>query len=225
MYKYTAVIVEPREHRALSFVLNNFLTNLSEEWGIIIFHGRKNKKYIEDILSTDLLIYKHRIKTLIQLDVDNLIINQYNILLKNSNFYKCIPTEILLIFQVDSIILKENKDLINNFLEYDYVGAPWRNGMVGNGGLCLRSKSKMIEICEKVDKNFTPHEDNYFCYQNTVSLNRPSFQDAQKFSVETVFHEKSFGIHAPWKYLTTYELEFLIHRYPDINTLKELNMK
>jgi len=225
MYKYTAVIVEPREHRALSFVLNNFLTNLSEEWGIIIFHGRKNKKYIEDILSTDLLIYKHRIKTLIQLDVDNLIINQYNILLKNSNFYKCIPTEILLIFQVDSIILKENKDLINNFLEYDYVGAPWLDGNVGNGGLSLRRKSKMIKICENVNFNLIGNEDMYFCHQQQIQLKKPSFQKAQQFSVETVFHEKSFGIHALWKYLNKYELEFLIHRYPDINTLKELNMK
>ena len=37
--KYTAVIVEPREHKALSFVLNNFLENLSDEWNIIIMHG------------------------------------------------------------------------------------------------------------------------------------------------------------------------------------------
>lgn len=31
MFKYTAVIIEPRRHNALEFVLENFLTNLSEE--------------------------------------------------------------------------------------------------------------------------------------------------------------------------------------------------
>ena len=56
-----------------------------------------------------------------------------------------------------------------------------------------------------------------------VTLNKPSFIKAQTFSVETIFHEKSFGIHAPWKYLNKYELEFLINKYPDISTLMHLN--
>ena len=30
--KYTAIIVEPRKHIALEFVLNNFLENLNNDW-------------------------------------------------------------------------------------------------------------------------------------------------------------------------------------------------
>jgi hypothetical protein len=220
VFKYTAVIVEPRKHKALGFVLDNFLRNLSDEWKIILFHGTQNEEYIDKIFESELKSFNHRLKK-IKLNIDNLLTGQYNNLLKCSSFYKCIDTEVFLIFQTDTIIL--NKDLINNFLNYDYVGAPWVNGMVGNGGLSLRKKRKMIEICEKVNHNFTENEDNYFCYQNAVSLNRPSFQEAQTFSVETVFHEKSFGIHAAWKHLNKYELEFLIKRYPDIQTLIELN--
>jgi hypothetical protein len=41
--KYTALIIEPRKHKALEFVLKNFLENLSNEWSIIIFHGNLNK--------------------------------------------------------------------------------------------------------------------------------------------------------------------------------------
>jgi hypothetical protein len=223
MFKHTAVIIEPREHKALEFVLRNFFTNLSDDWGFVIFHGNKNGNFVHNLLNDPLKDFKHRVYRIIQLNVDNLNGEQYNLLCKSSSFYKCIDTEILLKFEVDSIILNPNKDLINDFLKYDYVGAPWRNGMVGNGGLCLRRKSKMIEICEKVDPNFTAHEDNYFCYQNVVPLNRPSYIEAQRFSVETVFHEKSFGIHAPWKHLTTYELNFLIQKYPDIAMLIELN--
>lgn len=223
MFTYTAVIIEPREHKALEFVLHNFFKNLSEEWGFIIFHGKLNKNFIENIVFNKLNTFKHRIDKLIQLDVDNLTIRDYEKICKSSYFYKCIPTEIMLIFQIDTMIFEENKNLINNFLKYDYVGAPWQNGMVGNGGLSLRRKSKMIEITEKVDTNFTLHEDNYFCYQNAVVLNRPSFKDAQQFSVETIFHEKSFGIHSPWKYLNKYELEFLLNKYPDLAILIELN--
>jgi hypothetical protein len=222
-FKYTAVIIEPRKHKALSFVLKNFFTNLSEDWGFIIFHGNKNKEFIDNLFENELNIFKNRIDKIIQLNTDNLSGQEYANLCKNVNLYKCIDTEILLKFETDSLILEQNKELINKFLNYDYVGAPWMNGLVGNGGLSLRRKSKMIEICEKVNINFTPHEDNYFCYQNIVKLNRPSFQEAQTFSVETIFHEKSFGIHAPWKYLNKYEMEFLITKYPEIQILIELN--
>ena len=218
MFTYTAVIIEPREHKALGFVLHNFFTNLSEEWGFILFHGN-NKEFIDNLFENELKPFLYRI-TFIKLNTDNLTSIQYNNICKNKNFYKCIPTDILLKFETDSIIL--NKDLINDFLKYDYVGAPWLNGMVGNGGLSLRNKNKMIEICEKV-QDFTDHEDNYFSYQTKVTLNKPSFIKAQTFSVETIFHEKSFGIHAPWKYLNKYELEFLINKYPDISTLIHLN--
>ena len=218
MFTYTAVIIEPREHKALGFVLHNFFTNLSEEWGFILFHGN-NKEFIDNLFENELKPFLYRI-TFIKLNTDNLTSIQYNNICKNKNFYKCIPTDILLKFETDSIIL--NKDLINDFLKYDYVGAPWLNGMVGNGGLSLRNKNKMIEICEKV-QDFTDHEDNYFSYQTKVTLNKPSFIKAQTFSVETIFNEKSCGIHAPWKYLNKYELEFLINKYPDISTLIHLN--
>ena len=43
---YTAIIIEPRKHKALSFVLNNVLNNLNDSWNIIVFHGNLNKEYI-----------------------------------------------------------------------------------------------------------------------------------------------------------------------------------
>lgn len=177
---------------------------------------------MEALLHGDLQKYRHRVIRLIPLDTDNLSIGQYNALCKNPSLYRCIDTELLLFFQVDSIILKENKALLDRFLTYDYVGAPWRDGCVGNGGLSLRRKSKMIEIGETVEPTLLPNEDAYFCYQTAVELHRPTFQDAQQFSVETVFHEKSFGVHAPWKYLNEYELGYLLQRYPDIRTLMAL---
>jgi hypothetical protein len=51
MFTYSAIIIEPRIHYAFEFVLNNFLTNLSNEWGIIIFHGSKNGDFVKTILN------------------------------------------------------------------------------------------------------------------------------------------------------------------------------
>ena len=49
---YTAIIVEPRKHKALPFVLQNFTENLNEDWNFIIYHGTENKSMVKSIIST-----------------------------------------------------------------------------------------------------------------------------------------------------------------------------
>jgi len=88
MEKYTAIIVEPRRHPALKFVLNNFLENLSEQWLIIIFHGCDNIEYVKNIVNN---ISTSRIK-MINLNVSNLNYIAYNNIFKNIDFYLNIPT-------------------------------------------------------------------------------------------------------------------------------------
>ena len=202
---YTAIIVEPRQHKALEYVLNNFLNNLSNDWSFIVFHGNENLKFINNIITEKLSIHKDRI-TLINLNVKNLTLREYNNLFKyNKDFYNYIPTETFLVFQTDTIIFEKYKHLINNFLHYDYVGAPWnhlidgkdKNDCVGNGGLSLRKKSKMIEIIKTQGKNEYP-EDVYFSCYDSVLINKPTLDDALLFSVEEKFSEMSFGCHRPW---------------------------
>ena len=222
--RYSAVIVEPRIHNALEYVLINFMENLSDNWDFIIFHSNLNKDYILKILNSNIILKENinRIK-LINLNVDNLTIQNYNNLLVSKDFYKFIPTEIFLIFQTDSIICKTNKDLINNFLKYDYTGAPWTDKTVGNGGLSLRKKSKMIEIIEKCHYDNQP-EDLYFskaCPE--IVRNIPDFEDAKEFSVENVFNDKSFGVHKPWTNLKKYDYFKKVNTCDGLNKLRELN--
>ncbi|KAI0528111.1 hypothetical protein F5B22DRAFT_641084 [Xylaria bambusicola] len=58
------------------------------------------------------------------------------------------PAEWLLVFQSDSILCANSRQNLNDFLEYDWVGAPWNpNGRFGgNGGLSLRRVSAIIEV-------------------------------------------------------------------------------
>ena len=202
-YKYTAIIVEPREHKALSFVLNNYLENLSDEWGVVICHGTKNIEYINNIILDDLSKYRDRIR-LVNLQVDNLNTDQLNKLLTSEKFYDYIPTEIFLFFQTDSMICPQFKDLLSDFLQYDYVGAPWKNnivkGNVGNGGISIRRKSKMIEIIKNCEYN-GENEDVFFSRScDQVSINKPDAAKAGKFSNEITYNEESFGIHKFWNY-------------------------
>lgn len=223
---YTAIIVEPRQHKALGFVLQNFLENLSCDWKIILLHGNKNIDFIHEIINSKLNEYKSRI-TLTNLKVDNLKWIEYSDLLKTKSFYDYIPTETFLIFQTDTLIFKQHKHLINQFLEYDYVGAPWGpgnpyRGHLGNGGLSLRKKSKMLEIIEKEDlsRNKNSIEDVFFSLPQKVNIYKPSLEQAKLFSVEEVFNEISFGCHKPWCCEINNKFFEL---YPEVKTLYELN--
>jgi len=223
--KYTAIIVEPRKHPALRYVLNNFCTNLSDDWQFIIFHGNLNKEFVEEIIDDDLQKYKDKIK-LIDLHVDNLQISDYNKLFKSLEFYDNIPTETFLVFQTDSIICSENKEKLKEFLHYDFVGAPWKEGDGGtevrNGGLSLRKKSKMIEILQNKPGD-DMNEDVYFCHYDNI--NKPEFDESKKFSVESIFYDSPFGVHKAWAYLSDDEQNELNEHCKAYKTLKEKNMK
>jgi hypothetical protein len=222
---YTAIIIEPREHIALYFVLTNFVENLSDNWNFIIFHGNKNIDYILNILKSPLLSKNiNRIK-LINLNVDNLTIKDYNNLLVSKDFYIKIPTEIFLIFQTDSMICKENKYLINSFIKYDYVGSPLKSKLVGNGGLSLRKKSKMLEIINNCEYKDEP-EDVYFSVScEKININKPDYEKSKEFGVEAIYHQNSFGVHKLWSFLSDNEMNDKNEFCTGIFELKELNKK
>ena len=227
-YKYTAIIIEPREHKALEFVLQNFNDNLSNEWQFVVCHGNKNKEYTENICKK--VFIPERVK-LVDLKVDNLNPVTYSGIFLNKEFYDNITTEHFLVFQTDSIICSKNKYLINNFLKYDYVGAPWlNNGGVGNGGLSLRKKSKMLEIvnnCKVKDENNNYlMEDRVFSYScNNIPVYKPSEEEASQFSIEGVISNKSFGLHKSYDYLDKNEINNVKGWCPEIEKLTELNKK
>ena len=223
---YTAIIVEPREHPALEFVLNNFLSNLSDEWNIIVFHGNKNIDFLKKIIENNLQKFTTRI-SLINLQVDNLTINDYNnLFMKSTILYDNIPTETFLVFQTDTIIFEKHKHLINGFLKYDYVGAPVQHNAipqsiwVGNGGLSLRKKSKMLEIMNNEPYQNIP-EDFYFSLPTSVSIYKPLIDEAKFFSVEGFFNEVSFGCHQIWINARCNEL---CEMYPEAKELCRLNL-
>jgi hypothetical protein len=226
---YTALIIEPRKHNALKLVLSNFNQNLNEDWKFLIYHGNSNKQLIEEITKNNKM--DHRCK-MISLNIDNLSIDGYNKLFYTEYFYSNINTEYFLVFQTDTLISNKYKDNIYKFLDYDYVGAPWKLiNKVGNGGLSLRKKSKMLEMLKKggyIKKNGEVHYEDRF-FTNTcgndigIELNVPTIEQAKEFSVETIFSNNSFGLHKPWNYLTTMEINLLKNNFPELEELILLN--
>ena len=223
---YTAVITEPRIHRAWKLVLNNFLTNLDERWDFLIVCGLLNKEFLIELIETNFKEHKHRI-TIHQLNIENFKKDEYTKFMLEPLIYELIPTETFLTFQLDTLISAKYKDYIYDFIQYDYVGAPWGHGilvydyekmdvLVGNGGLSLRKKTAMLNII-KNDITNTRYENNInediFFSKNIKNI--PSVEQAKLFSVETIFSEKSFGIHNCHKWITHEQIYKISEHIPD----------
>jgi len=140
----------------------------------------------------------------------------YNSLLTDGDFWvELIRYEKVLIFQHDSGLLRHG---IEEFLEYDFIGAPIENipGCM-NGGLSIRNPEKMYEVCKYLPylgMNIHGNEDIYFCNELMFyRANLPTKELAQKFSVETIFGLGSLGYHAIDKYMTKNELNLIMTQY------------
>lgn len=111
--------------------------------------------------------------------------------------YKHISTSHMLIVQHDGYV-KNYKAWSSEFLQYDYIGAPWmwyKDGMnVGNGGFSLRSR-RIMELCStlplKTDKddNGNYAEDHsiariYRPYLESKGMKFAPVEVAAKFSIE-----------------------------------------
>lgn len=207
-----AVLIEFRKFPHLEFLIRNAIIKLGYEWSHTIICGEDNYDFILNMCST--ISDKIRI---IKYPYKNLSVNQYSLLLASKEFWENLSGEKILIYQDDSCIFKSN---INDFLDFDYIGAPWpkhqndNDLLVGNGGFSLRSRSIMLKVIETISITNTKYnsstlaymesckiqilpEDVYFS-KNIIDYKLGKVADydiANKFSVETQYHDDPFGGH------------------------------
>jgi hypothetical protein len=146
--KYAAVIVETREVDGFGMIVRNHLKFLPEHWQLEVYCAEENKLFIEKELQG--LAYNLHSGIVIKTVMD------YNNLFLSRTFWEgLLQYTRVLIFQSDSEILRHG---IEAFLQYDYVGAPWKlNFRGGNGGLSIRNPAAMVEALDKHKKYwYTP---------------------------------------------------------------------
>ncbi|KAK3945033.1 hypothetical protein QBC46DRAFT_132181 [Diplogelasinospora grovesii] len=112
----------------------------------------------------------------------------------------------ILLFQTDSIICSKSPIAVEDFFEYDFVGAPiaQQYGEGYNGGLSIRNPKLFLNITKEVDfvTSGSEFEDQWF-YQEAkarVASQRVKLAPvdvAKTFSVETIYYEKPLGYHQP----------------------------
>jgi hypothetical protein len=114
------------------------------------------------------------------------------------------PAENLLVFQPDSIFCANAPTTLNDFLEWDWIGAPWSSTAKygGNGGLSLRKVSKVLEVLEGERRTVGDGalEDLWLSSRlNGLEGARiPNATVSKTFSVESVWDDMPLGYHIGW---------------------------
>lgn len=208
-----AVLIEFRILPHLEFVIRNTIHKLGKDWSHTIICGNLNYNYLLELCNS----ISSNIK-IIKLNCDNLEnIHIYTQILTSLDFWKFFVGDKILIYQEDTCIFKHN---INDFLEWDYIGAPFKkkdntNSIhIGNGGFSLRTKQIMIDVINKINQITPPiqldniPEDLYFS-NNMIKYNIgkiADYQTALQFSTEYIVHEDTVGGHSFFLHNTEWQL-------------------
>jgi len=212
---WEAVLIEYRCFPHTELLIRNAILKLGSKWSYTVICGNLNYQFMKNIC----MKISNNIK-IIKTNYDNLIPNNYNLLLSSVNFWNLLTGNKILIYQEDSFIFKNN---VEEFIDFDFIGAPWPSNTndtpncVGNGGLSLRTKQIMIDIINKISIQNTHVNESTKIYMKKnnlticpedvyFSLNMQKFNIGKvapfdiafKFSTESLDNPNSFGGHNFW---------------------------
>jgi len=162
-----------------------------------------------------------------------------NFYVRTVEFWRQLAGERVLFIQIDSVICSKSRHRLQDFMRYDYIGAPWPYDWLiggnssyhipqhspeffgGNGGLSIRSRDSMVGCSLAALNGSYPHpdgfaEDVFFssCLKYFLkSRVLPGQEIARKFSLEAVrVDEKPWGCQRCWKF---HSVDYLIRTCPD----------
>jgi len=198
--KLAAIIIETRPSEGLKKAVAS-VNKFIPEWDKYAFGSESTRPFFEGFN------YKN-------LKVPLSTLRDYNVLMTSLLFWdRWKDYDKVLIFQSDTEILDIG---IEYFLEWDYVGAPWKfQDHGGNGGLSIRNPKIMIEILNQATWSPACFEDVFFCnemFNKKIGKLAPR-KICKMFSAETIFETGTLGYHAIQKHLTKEQVHKILHQY------------
>ena len=170
--RFRAVTVMHRPCSTLSFTLANFAGVLGSEWPFLVLHDAKISSHVQENKMVSELKRQKRLQSssLAAAGFREILTNDaqaYSKVLVSAHFWAMLRAQHVLVFQLDSILCSLSPWKVHDFLEYDYIGAPWIDrfyGMdIGNGGLSLRKVKTMVHIIKTFPlEGRYENEDIYF---------------------------------------------------------------
>ncbi|CAF1333460.1 unnamed protein product [Rotaria sordida] len=211
LFSGTGVIIEFRSTNYLVAIILNVFHNIPSNWSIQLFHGPSNYEFVINSRSLSHFIITRRLilTRLPEYTQANQGRHAYlNHILTNTSFWELvINVEKILFFQLDTTFCSNSPYKLSDFLEWDYIGAPWPyswtnmtgGSLVGNGGFSLRSRSKTLVLIKTIPYNKSIYEDLYFGkYMPLVGGKVAPLEIAKKFSSEGQHYVNSMAIHKPF---------------------------
>lgn len=209
----TAVIVEPRRHPYLRAVVQNVMSALGGLWNLHVFGSVEHEAW----LRRELRPHEFRV-TLLNDTSGSINQLQYSDLLRREQFWERIGTELVLVFQSDTLLLRPPEP---HWERYAYAGANYFNRSLlapasggVQGGLSLRRRSAMLDCLRRAplghvntyraakgqppvpEEDLLRLEDVYYSHAAEMlghSMPPPAFR--HYFSIETDYHPAPFGLH------------------------------
>ena len=190
-----ALLMEFRALPHVEVVLRHAMRQLGPTWAHTIVCGPDNESCMRALAppGVDVLCLPR---------CRNMTLAAYNRLLTSVAFWQAIEGENILIHQEDSFMFKA--DNLERFLSYDYVGAPWHNGQVGNGGFSLRKRSAMLRLCRAHPPVHVPEDLHFHRLFRLHKSHVAPWSVARQFAVENVaFNDAVAGHQWWWAYRTS----------------------
>ncbi|EPS35262.1 hypothetical protein H072_11521 [Dactylellina haptotyla CBS 200.50] len=204
-----ALLIETRPLGHLAPLLLHMITVVPPDWRFLFLGTNESIAHLNASLPVQM--HERNGKLDLRLVPDNLSVagqEQTSKTFTNLWFYEEVlggkrGVENLLVFQTDSILCANSELSINDWLDYDWVGAPWNlnDRFGGNGGLSLRKISKIRQVLTFQNRiEGTEPEDLWLI--NRIGLlpnaNMATPTQESEFSVEQVWHQSPMGFHLGW---------------------------
>ena len=202
------VIVEPRRHRHLQHVLDNFDANVPPHYDLYVFHGKSSGDFAR-AAAAGVVGRRRRRVVLVPLDTDNLSVDEYNALLKDpARFWSHIDAENVLLFQTDAIMCSKTEHKLADFEHLGYVGCAYSTragrgthwgsrAYWGVGGLSFRKKSAALECLAKMPHQPADAEDVFYseCVEAGYGQRPRDGVQLSQFCSQAQMNHKSLGGH------------------------------
>jgi hypothetical protein len=197
-----AVMVETRPDFFVPKVIRNVMHFLGPRWNLHVVCSPSSHGFLRKALSgwdVDLIKRPGLPVRLPRRD--------YRAMRISTEFWKTFREDKILVFEVDSLLSGPN---VEDFIDYDYVGAPcgrFDEGYFGNSGLSLQTRQLMIDCLERS----TPAPDepgDVFFTKSARALGAavPDFETATRFSVESIYTSHPVGVHGTDKHYHSLEV-------------------
>ncbi|KAF3936142.1 hypothetical protein ABW19_dt0200930 [Dactylella cylindrospora] len=204
-----AVLIETRPLGHLAPLLLHMITVVPPDWRFLFLGTNESVQHVNASLPVQM--HEKNGKLDLRLIPENVSVagqEETSRTFTNLWFYEEVlggnrGVEHLLVFQPDSILCANSELSLNDWLEYDWVGAPWNlnDNFGGNGGLSLRKISKIRQVLSFQERIENTDPEDLWLIKRIGLLPNANMANAtteSQFSVENVWHESPMGFHLGW---------------------------